>query len=47
MRVAPGNDPQSFEASDGFVSVPSNPPHSVLEPSLESKSHNDFPMFLN
>ena len=44
MRVAFSNDPQSLDALEGPVSVPVNPPHSVLEPSLGSESHNDFPI---
>ena len=44
MRVASSNDPQSLDALEGPASVPVNPPHSVLEPSLGSESHNDFPI---
>ena len=44
VRAALGNDPQFPEASESLTSVPINPPHSVLEPPVESKSHNDFPM---
>ena len=44
VRVASSNDPQSLDALEGPASVPVNPPHSVLEPSLESESHNNFPI---
>ena len=44
VSVASGNDPMPLEAADGFVESPVNSPHSVLEPPLESKSQNCFPV---
>ena len=44
MSVATGNDPLPLEASEDFVESPVNSPHSVLEPPLESKSQNSFPI---
>ena len=44
MSVASGNDPMPLDAVEDFVESPVNSPHSVLEPPLESKSQNCFPV---